>query len=70
MVCPGGGTVLFVVSWWYLVVVGVEEDLCFAEVCGVTFHVLCFYSPSGRLPVKLVASATNCCNDLSMRHVA
>ncbi|MQM13526.1 hypothetical protein Taro_046451, partial [Colocasia esculenta] len=36
VVCPGGGTILVVDPWWYLVVVG--------EVYGVTFHMLCFYS--------------------------
>ncbi|MQL95468.1 hypothetical protein Taro_028138 [Colocasia esculenta] len=32
-VCPGVGIIVFVIPWWYLVV---------AEVCGVTFHILCF----------------------------
>ncbi|MQL92146.1 hypothetical protein Taro_024767 [Colocasia esculenta] len=70
VVCLGGGTILVVDPWWYLVVVGVEVDWCSVEVCGVTFHVLCFYSSLGRLPMKLVTSATNCCNDLPMRLVA
>ncbi|MQM18618.1 hypothetical protein Taro_051609, partial [Colocasia esculenta] len=43
VVCPSGGTILVVDLWWYLVVVGVEVDWCSAEVCGVTFHVTCFY---------------------------
>ncbi|MQL90426.1 hypothetical protein Taro_023017, partial [Colocasia esculenta] len=46
VVCPGGGTILVVVSLWYLMVVGVEVDLCSVGVCGMTFHVLCFYSSS------------------------
>ncbi|MQL83440.1 hypothetical protein Taro_015943 [Colocasia esculenta] len=35
VVCPGGGTILVVDPWWYLVVVvpsGVEVDWCFVEV--------------------------------------
>ncbi|MQM04792.1 hypothetical protein Taro_037597 [Colocasia esculenta] len=27
MVCPGGGTVVFVFQWWYLMVVGGQADL-------------------------------------------
>ncbi|MQM19363.1 hypothetical protein Taro_052367 [Colocasia esculenta] len=46
VVCPGGGMILVVVPLWYLVVVGVEVDLCSVGVCGMTFHVLCFYSSS------------------------
>ncbi|MQL98279.1 hypothetical protein Taro_030990 [Colocasia esculenta] len=50
-VCPGGGTILVVDPWWYLVVVGVKMDWCFVDVCGVTFHVLCSYSSSSKLPI-------------------
>ncbi|MQM16505.1 hypothetical protein Taro_049462 [Colocasia esculenta] len=32
---------------WYLVIVGVEVNWCSVEVCGVTFHVLGFYSSLG-----------------------
>ncbi|MQM12620.1 hypothetical protein Taro_045538 [Colocasia esculenta] len=44
VMCPGGGMILVVDPWWYLVVVGVEVDWCSVEVCRVTFHVLCSYS--------------------------
>ncbi|MQL93651.1 hypothetical protein Taro_026296, partial [Colocasia esculenta] len=67
VVCPGGGDS----SYGSIVVPrGVEVDLCSVGVCGMTFHVLCFYSSSSRLLVKLVASATSCCNDLPVRLVA
>ncbi|MQM02288.1 hypothetical protein Taro_035052 [Colocasia esculenta] len=67
VVCPGGGTILVVDPWWYLVVVGVKVDLCSVEVCGMMPVLLPYV---GRLPMKLVASATSCCNDLSVRLVA
>ncbi|MQM14268.1 hypothetical protein Taro_047197 [Colocasia esculenta] len=71
VVCPGGGMILVVVSLWYLVVAGVEVGLGSVVVDGVTFHLMPVLLPfKGRLPVKLVASATSCRNDLPMRHVA
>ncbi|MQM18615.1 hypothetical protein Taro_051612 [Colocasia esculenta] len=64
VVCPGGGTILVIDPWWYLMVVGVEVDWCSAELILVLLPYV------GRLPVKLVASATSCCNDLPVRLVA
>ncbi|MQM05262.1 hypothetical protein Taro_038070 [Colocasia esculenta] len=63
-VCPGGGTILVVDPWLYLMVVGVEVDWCSVELMLVLLPFM------GRLPMKLVASATSCCNDLSVRLVA
>ncbi|MQM13803.1 hypothetical protein Taro_046729, partial [Colocasia esculenta] len=52
VVCPGSGTVLVVVSWWYLVEVGLWSDLprvVFILVFG--------------FPVKFVASGTSGCHN-------
>ncbi|MQM11185.1 hypothetical protein Taro_044088 [Colocasia esculenta] len=57
VVCPGGGMILVVDPWWYLVVVVVEVDWCSVEVCGVTFHVLCFYSSLGAYSVDTTCQA-------------
>ncbi|MQM13332.1 hypothetical protein Taro_046256, partial [Colocasia esculenta] len=46
MVCPGGGTILVVDPWWYLVLVGVEVDWCSVETSGAML-VLLFLFHSG-----------------------
>ncbi|MQM13857.1 hypothetical protein Taro_046784, partial [Colocasia esculenta] len=74
VVCLCGSTILVVDPWWYLMLVGIEVDWCSVEVCvgvrwiGKLMPILLPYV--GRLPVKLVASAINCCNDLHVRLVA
>ncbi|MQL97946.1 hypothetical protein Taro_030642 [Colocasia esculenta] len=47
VVCPGGGTVVFVVLWWYLVEVDVEVKLCSVE---VVFHVTLAFEVSVLVP--------------------